>query len=254
VTNGFVGVLGERRDITSTNELIERANDTERTFAAMPFFRGVEPAVVAEIAGRCRWIDIEAGTVLVGIGEQPEKVFFLISGELRLWLYTKEGKILSLPCVSPGAVVGVHSLTLEVPVPYSINVTRDSTLAWLNTRVFRDFLQRDPAMVEALLAAIIEHKNVLISHIVELTTLSVRDRIHNELGRLCRDSTGPDGSAVIFPLPTHEELANRVGTQREAVSRELSQLQSTGVIMRQNGALLVPDVSRLREPQAKPRN
>jgi CRP-like cAMP-binding protein len=82
---------------------------------------------------------------------------------------------------------------------------------------------------------------------VELSTLNARARIHKELLRLCRDVQKPDGSATILYPPTHADLANRVNTQREAVSRELSNLQALGIVLRRGGALFIPSVAKLAE-------
>lgn len=223
----------------------------DRTLVNVSFFRNIRATTVAEMERRCRWMDLDKGDVLIDAGEFPEKVFFLLHGELRFSLYTRVGKILSLPAASPGAFVGSTAITREMPLPYSIDATKHSTLACMSVCTFQGFMQRDPDVVQALLSTLIEQQHILIDHIEELTTLDVRARIHNELARLCRDSTTSDGSAVIFPVPTHEDLANRIGTQREAVSRELSNLQHTGVVLRHDGALFVPDIARLMDAQAK---
>jgi CRP/FNR family transcriptional regulator, cyclic AMP receptor protein len=220
-----------------------------RTLASVSFFRSVRAATIAEMDRRCRWLDLENGAVLIDAGEFPEKVYFLLHGELRYSLYTRFGKILSLPAALPGALIGYTALTMDTPHPYSIDATKRSTLACMSVRTFQDFMQRDPDVVQALLKTMIERQHILIDHIEELTTLDARARIHNELARLCRDSTNSDGSAVIFPVPTHEELANRIGTRREAVSRELSHLQHTGIVLRHEGALFVPDIARLMDTE-----
>ena len=44
---------------------------------------------------------------------------------------------------------------------------------------------------------------------------------------------------------THVEIANRISTHREAVTRELNRLSRIGIIERQAGTLLVRDVDRL---------
>ena len=243
MTRGVVEGEGERQE---TQNGVAMA---DRRLANVSFFRNVNATTVAEMERRCRWFDLGKGDVLIDAGENPEKVFFLLHGELRLFLYTRVGKILSLPAVSPGAFVGLTALTEETPPPYSIDATKRSTVASMSARTFRDFMQRDPNVMQALLSTVIARQHVLIGHIEELTTLNVRARIHNELARLCRDSTNVDGSAVIFPVPTHEDLANRVGTQREAVSRELSHLQHKGVIARHDGALFVPDIACLMDAQ-----
>jgi CRP/FNR family cyclic AMP-dependent transcriptional regulator len=58
----------------------------------------------------------------------------------------------------------------------------------------------------------------------------------------------PNGkSARIAPAPTHTEIASRVSTHREAVTREFARLSRIGLIERQRNALLIKDVERLAE-------
>jgi hypothetical protein len=53
--------------------------------------------------------------------------------------------------------------------------------------------------------------------------------------------------ARIVPAPTHVEIANRVSTHREAVTRELTRLTRIGIVKRSGDALLVSDVERLTQ-------
>jgi Mn-dependent DtxR family transcriptional regulator len=52
-------------------------------------------------------------------------------------------------------------------------------------------------------------------------------------------------AARIVPAPTHVEIASRVSTHREAVTRELSRLSRMGLIERRGGTLAVKDLDRL---------
>ena len=53
--------------------------------------------------------------------------------------------------------------------------------------------------------------------------------------------------ARIVPPPTHVEIASRVSTHREAVTRELTRLTRIGIVKRSGDALLVSDVERLTQ-------
>jgi CRP/FNR family cyclic AMP-dependent transcriptional regulator len=54
-------------------------------------------------------------------------------------------------------------------------------------------------------------------------------------------------SARISAPPTHSEIASRISTHREAVTRELNRLSRLGIIERKGGAILVKDVKRLAD-------
>ncbi|NIQ59585.1 MAG: winged helix-turn-helix domain-containing protein, partial [Gemmatimonadetes bacterium] len=52
---------------------------------------------------------------------------------------------------------------------------------------------------------------------------------------------GRDGEVEIPSPPTHADIANRVSTRREAVTKELSRLADAGLIERRGKALVVTD-------------
>jgi predicted transcriptional regulator len=87
----------------------------------------------------------------------------------------------------------------------------------------------------------------LSERVLEFSTLAVRNRIHAELLRLAADARREDGQALLSPAPSLSEIADRISTHREAVSRELSRLGSIGLLRREGGDLLVPDMARLEK-------
>ena len=52
---------------------------------------------------------------------------------------------------------------------------------------------------------------------------------------------------LIAPAPTHAHLASRIGTHREAVTREMQYLQKQGIVRQQGRAMTIADVARLAE-------
>ena len=80
---------------------------------------------------------------------------------------------------------------------------------------------------------------------VEFSTLTVQKRIEVELLRLARETAPGQKSAVIFPAPTHAELASRVSTHREAVTRALGELARAGIVEKRCGTLVIGDVDAL---------
>lgn len=215
-------------------------------------FHAVRPSTLAEMNRRCHWFHLDDGDVLIPAGEKVDRVFFLLDGELRFPVYTRTGKIVWLPSAHQGSLVNGAALSGELPlVPYSIEAAGPCTIASIGSRTFLDIIKNDPEALQALVQMLVERQHLIVEHIVELSTLSVRSRVHSELLRLCAENIETGGSAVISPIPTHTDLANRIGTHREAVARELSYLQSVGIVLRRAKELLVPDVSRLTDLLAR---
>ena len=59
------------------------------------------------------------------------------------------------------------------------------------------------------------------------------------------DAGVAENRATIEPAPTHAELANRIGSHREAVTRELQYLQADGIVVRDGRKLALNDVAKL---------
>ncbi|MCG8559212.1 MAG: helix-turn-helix domain-containing protein, partial [Hyphomicrobiales bacterium] len=97
----------------------------------------------------------------------------------------------------------------------------------------------------ALLKRLVAQIRSLTTRVFEFSTLAVSNRIQAELLRLARDNGIDDNTALITPAPTHTEIASRISTHREAVTRELSRLTQNNVIRREGRALCVTDVDRL---------
>ena len=79
--------------------------------------------------------------------------------------------------------------------------------------------------------------------------MSVANRLHGEIIRMCHafgEWSVNRESCVIAPFPIHAELAARIGTHREAVSRELAQLKAESIIRQHGRSLHVNSVAKLR--------
>ena len=91
----------------------------------------------------------------------------------------------------------------------------------------------------------------MTERLYELCALNVRTRLHCELIRLSRVAGVADNRAMIDPAPTHAELANRIGTHREAVTRELNALAHMSVVTQNKRHLEILDVTRLSQMAQK---
>ncbi len=121
----------------------------------------------------------------------------------------------------------------------------DCLVATMSDSVFWELLERHPEVVAATLKQLTSQIRALTERVFEFSTLAVNNRIHAELLRLARGHEGNDNTARIEPAPTHAELASRLSTHREAVTRELNALARTGLIERDGNALRITDVAEL---------
>ena len=75
------------------------------------------------------------------------------------------------------------------------------------------------------------------SKVTEATTLSTEQRLCAQLLRMCTRSAPNQG--IIENVPTQQELATLIASQRESVGREMSKLKDQGLILRDGKSLKI---------------
>jgi hypothetical protein len=88
---------------------------------------------------------------------------------------------------------------------------------------------------------------VLTTRIFEFSTMAVRQRLRAELLRLAEAAAKGKSHALLSPAPKHAEIASRISTHREAVTREFTWLETQGYVVKDGRALKIPDITRLRD-------
>lgn len=213
--------------------------------ATIEIFRDLDRAGLSAIARQCAWRTYAAEQQIVGQLDESREVYFVLSGRARVNLYSPDGGDVTFRDIGPGDIFGELAAIDGAPRSANVVALVDTTIASLRANEFWQVLRDHPAVAAATLRRLVRLVRSLSERVYEFSTFAVRNRIHAELLRLCRDHTIAANQATIDPAPTHAEIASRISTHREAVSRELSDLVRAGVIVRQGQALLIKDVARL---------
>jgi CRP/FNR family transcriptional regulator, cyclic AMP receptor protein len=198
---------------------------------------------LAALAPRCRWKSATGGELIIGHRDQSRDVLFLLTGLARVNVYSLSGRQVSFRDIRPGDVVGELSAIDGRPRSASVESLLPSTFMVMPQAVFHDVLQSHPPVLFATLHHLTAQIRALTDRVFEFSTLAVRNRVQAELVRLAREHGGSE--AVIQPAPTHSEIASRISTHREAVTRELSRLEDLGIVAREGRTLRVTNLSRL---------
>jgi CRP/FNR family transcriptional regulator, cyclic AMP receptor protein len=124
-------------------------------------------------------------------------------------------------------------------------------LACLPASGFRRAIHDHPDVCDQVLAVLVGQIRSLANRTTESSGLNVKHRLWAELLRLAEAGRAASGPPVVSPPPTHAELAARVGSHREAVTRELNALEHDGLIARRRGAIEILDATRLHRMVAE---
>ncbi len=206
-----------------------------------------------ELGERLRETRADAGKTLLASGARSLDVFCIVQGRARIVLHSQEGREVSVREIGPGDVFGELAALDGGPRSAGVVALTPVRLAVLARADFLACLENTPAAALWLARRLGAEVRRLTERVFELSALNTQARLHCELLRLARLAAP---ATLIAPAPTHEELANRIGSHREAVTRELRRLARLGVIATGHKRLEFRDLERLetavREAAAAP--
>ena len=218
---------------------------TLETLENIDLFHGVSPGIVSKLAARCQWNEYKQDQQIVGHQDESRQVFFLVQGKARAIVFSVAGKEVTFRDIEAGEMFGEFAAIDSKPRSAGVQAIQDSLVASMSAEVFWQALEESPEVMAATLRRLVTQVRALSERVFEFSTLGVKNRIHAELLRLAAQHEGDDGTACLSPAPTHAEIASRISSHREAVTRELNRLDHDGVIRRNGSSWVIQDISLL---------
>jgi len=218
---------------------------TAETLAGVFIFKQLARDQRADVAKDCHAFGYAAECEIVSHNDETTDVYFVVSGKVRATQYSFAGKKVSFRDIGAGDVFGELAAIDGQPRTANVVTLTDSLIGTMSAEAFKSMLMKYPEVAWVCLQQMAGLVRYMTNRVVEFSTLGVTNRIHAELLRLARDGLQQDGTAVISPVPTDDDIASRISTRREAVNRELRQLEKVGLIERAPRSRIIRDVQRL---------
>jgi CRP/FNR family cyclic AMP-dependent transcriptional regulator len=218
---------------------------TGRLLEVIEIFRSVSPEDRETLAKMFRWKRYGADQQVISHLDDSTNVFLVIEGVVRVVVYSPAGKEVTFRDIEAGEYFGELAAIDGLPRSATVAAVTDSLVASVSAEVFWEILRTYPDAAALVMKQLAKSVRALTERVFEFSALAVRNRVHAELLRLALHHMVGDNAALIKPAPTHAELASRISTHREAVTRELNQLSRDGLVERRAGALAIHDVERL---------
>ena len=197
----------------------------------VPLFSGLsQPAIDRLLQATTRKV-YDRDTTLVEENELGDTMYMILSGKVKVTNIGPDGKEVILSVLGPGEFFGEMSLLDREPRSANVVSMKKTEMMLLRRQEFLVLLENNKEMLDTLLSTLsgrLRHANAQIR---SLALLDVLGRI----ARLLLECAQKEGrklvnGAVVFRRPTHQEIANMVGTSRETVSRMIGDLSRDGYI------------------------
>jgi CRP-like cAMP-binding protein len=178
-----------------------------------------------------RPLRLAMGEALFHEGDPGDALFIVGQGTIEISVASADGRKLSLDLVRPGAVLGEIALFDPGPRTATARAVEDACLHRLSRQDLRDGVTRDPEVAFALLA--------LAGHRMRYMSREHRDRMLRPLpARLARRLLHVADDDGRVPL-NQSQLAEFVGSTREAVSKTLNRWRREGHIAAERGPIRI---------------
>ena len=222
-----------------------------KTLGKASLFSGFTERELAFLQERLVPRKYSAGEVVFSEGEPCAGLYIVESGSIRIFKSSAGGREQVLSIEGPGSSVA------ELPVfdggnyPASVVAIEDCVLLFVSKQDFQALCLALPEVALKVLRVVGARLRRLVGIIEELSFTTVRHRLGAYLLRLAQSEGRKVAQGVEVTLPANnQELAAQIGTVRELVSRNLSRLQSEGVLSIEGRNVVIRDLKALESDLA----
>jgi len=191
------------------------------------------------------WRTYPANELVIDMDDPSTDVLFVVNGSVRVIHRADDGKQVILGELGPGTMFGEMAAIDGVPRSASVTTLQTSLICSMRAAAFMDILTHEPAVCRTVLNMLAGRIRSLNLQLYEHAYLTASERLYAELLRLSRPRPGHREQRSISPPPNQQDLAERIGSRREVVSRALRALEKDGLVEKSRGALVLTDPGAL---------
>jgi len=198
-------------------------------------FGPLPPATLQALAGSAIARRFPKNAVLINEGEQGDSLFVVLSGRVKVYASNDAGKQIVIDFHGPGECVGEMSLDGS-PRSASVVTTEPTTCAIVSRAHFREFLHEHPEFALYLIGKLIQRARRTTESVKSLALSDVYGRLVRLLDALAREV---DGRMVVAEKLTQQDIADRVGSSRDMISRLMKDLVAGGYLAIEDRTIVV---------------
>jgi CRP/FNR family transcriptional regulator len=217
------------------------------TLRRVPLFNELSEPELESIAKNLSVGRYEAGQIVFTEGEEGGDLLIVMQGSIRIVKVAANGRHQLLAIERIGASLGEVSVFDGGSYSTTAIAIESSALLRLRGEDFRRLCFAHPGVAVKVIKVLGHRLRQTRRLVEELSFATVRDRLIAYLlsladARGIRSHTG----VQVHLDENNEELASRLGTVRELISRNLGRLHGDGLIVMSRRTLSIPDEGRLR--------
>jgi len=216
------------------------------TLKHVPFFSRLSDEVLLEMANSCVLKHYQRDQFIFLEGEACPGLFVVHRGAVKIFKMSETGREQVLAIERSGRPIAELPAFDEGPYPASAMAVEETTLLLLPKDQFRRLFFKYPDIALGVVRSLSMRLRKMVELVEELAFKEVGQRLAHFLLEAAekRGRQMPEG--LVFDLhPTNQEIAARIGTVRELVSRCLGRFRDLGILTIKDRTVTIHDIDRL---------
>ncbi|PKK83613.1 MAG: transcriptional regulator [candidate division Zixibacteria bacterium HGW-Zixibacteria-1] len=202
---------------------------------------GFEAEELHEFAAIARFMEIDKDKIIFFEGDPAEGFYVLLSGRVRIYKASPDGKEYTIHIIKPGQLFAEAAIFKGHEYPANCATVENSSVAYFPKDAFLNLLKKYPEISLKIIGSLASFVRDFNRQVEELSLKEVPARLASYLLNLAEQK----GSNSVYLDSTKTELANRLGTISETLSRNLKKLSDLGVISVNGREISIIDKNRL---------
>ena len=196
-----------------------------------------------------RFASYEAGDMIISVEDPSDNVYFIMNGSVKITNHSLNGKEVWHGTLSAGRTFGELAALTGERRNATIIALEPTRLAVLTKSELFSLMRQDVEIAFWMLEDLARRLTQSTETVSKLVSQNLPQRIRGELMRLAREQPAQNGRLVIRPLPNLTDIARRLNTDRENVSREVSALVKREAISKSKLGIELLNVDYLENSQ-----
>ncbi|MCX5907178.1 MAG: Crp/Fnr family transcriptional regulator [Deltaproteobacteria bacterium] len=195
--------------------------------AAIPLFLGLTPMQIEDLAQIAVDQRCKRGQAIFFEGDAGKGFYVLISGRVKIYKISPEGKEQILHILDPGEPFGEAAVFAGEQFPASAGALEGSRIFFFPRPAFLDLIRKNPSLALNMLATLSRRLRKFASLVEDLSLKEVPGRLAAYLFYLAGKRKG--GAELELAI-SKNQLASLLGTIPETLSRILGRMTREGLI------------------------
>lgn len=185
------------------------------------------------------------GRVILGAGYDPDRIYFVKTGRVKISAYSPDGKEQILALLGPGDLFG-ELTPVEARGAVRVEAFAQSIVCSLHRTMFEDVIKKTPEVALQMIRVLARRLQAAEKEIEDLALRDVPGRLAALLLRVGEEygERHDRGIRLAFRL-THQDLAHMIGSTRETVTTILRRFRDEGLIAVDRKTVIILDRERL---------